>query len=296
MPDETYDPFALRGGVVAGVAARLRCTEGQLYSMVIGILLMTAVWSNVLPNVAWRFTPGPAQAVPVREGAPAPVVVAPLPDGLAPLPPMEGPAPGLEPPAPLGPVEGPSVPAAPSQPADPGAVDPVPPPTTGEPFAIVSGGWASRYAGTPLASFGVPEGSVPVSARGTTSENITFLTFRGDAGPLVLQVDPQGANRLPELALLRLCVVPAPTFTVGRGDVPLEQAPPMDCERSVDGVRSPTGDAFSFDLPSVDLTGAAGLAIGPVASPSSPDFQVVLRLPQTSITPDGSAARTRSLS
>ena len=56
------DPFAARGGAIASLAARLGCTEGQLYSIVIGVLLLWVVSANALPSVVWD----PAESAPAR--------------------------------------------------------------------------------------------------------------------------------------------------------------------------------------------------------------------------------------
>jgi len=240
--------------------------------MLIGLLLTSAVWTNALPNVVWRRTAAPptttAAVTPSPTATPAPIAV-PAPQGLGPLP--------LPVPTLLPGYTSPPVPATSPLPTPPTTAEP-----TSEATTVVAGGWASAYAGTPLAEFGVPEGDVVVSAHGAQPENITYLKLQGDGTPLVLQVDQSGTNVLADLAVLRLCAVTSPSWRVGRGDVALDQAPATDCGRAIDGVRSADGTSWTFDLSAVDLTGATGVAIVPVAAGTSPQFHVVLRLPSPS--------------
>jgi hypothetical protein len=277
VADHISDPFAPHDGWVARGAARLGCSEGQAYTMVIGLLLTTSVWVNALPNVVWRREAGAPSAAAVAVPSPSATTPVVVPTDQAPLslPPLPLPQ--------LTPVPGESLPG--TQPDD--SSFPLPEftsPLTSASTVVVAGGWASSYAGTPLATLGVPDGDVLVSARATQPENIAYLKLQGESTPLVLAVDSAGPNVLGNLAALRLCVVTAPTWKVGRGDVPLDKAPATDCKRGIDGVPNSDGTSWSFDLAAVDLTGATGVALKPITSPSSPEFQVVLRLPTPSPT------------
>lgn len=287
VADQITDPFAAHDGWLARGAARLGCTEGQVYTMLIGLLLTSAVWSNALPNVVWRQTSAPparsASVAPSPTAQPAPIVV---PSGptLAPLPlPVPTPLPGSVTPGPVATEPAFPFPSFSDEPTSSGATE------------VLSGGWASAYAGTPLSTFGVPDGDVVTSARGTQPENVAYLKLTGDATPLVLKVDAAGTNVLDSIAVLRLCAVTTPTWKVGRGDVALDQAPATDCKRGIDGVRSADGGSWTFDVAAVDLTGTSGVAITPVASNTAPQFQVVFQLPHPAAS-TSTAPTNRSIS
>jgi hypothetical protein len=261
------DPFQPRQGWIARLARLLGCTEGQLYSMVVGLLLLWTISANGLPDVVWnRDSETPAATRAVAPSA-RPSVDAPSPGLLA--------APTHE--RELSPVTtapfdagGESTSAPPLGAADPAGSD-----GDTEAVRVASGGYASTAAGTPLATAGVPDGSVAVGRRGTQTDKVAYLRLTGGGTPLELTVDPEGVSTFADLAELRLCIVTEKRWAVGQGDVTPANAPDVDCSDAVSGKRSTTGDRWTFDVSSLDLSAIPGVAILPGADALAPDFQVV---------------------
>jgi hypothetical protein len=293
----TVDPFQERDGLPARAARRLGCTEGQLYSLAVGLLATWVISANALPNVAWQgagpqpFLSGAALAAPAvpDAGAPLPTVVPPPVAGPAPLSelgpqqPLADPFAPLPAPAPAFPEPGPGAPPPQEPVGAPAPRRPGPQPVVQPaPVSVVSGGYASARAGTPLATFGVPQGSVAVAAQAGQIDKVSYLRLTGAGEPLELLVDPEGMNRLDPLAGLTLCFVTTPEWKVGQGDVAPEDGPAYDCTNGIEGARSPAGDPagerWNFDVSRVDLTTVLGVAIVPTTGPLAPDFQIVFRI------------------
>lgn len=290
MPETPTDPFAPTGTRPARLAARAGCTEGQLYSLLLGMLLVWVISANGLPSVAWE------AGAPARPAATA-VVDRPGDDASTPTVPDEvaaGPLdlPTVEPSTPLttpdrfdAPVPLGNPPPAPETEPVPPSTDgarttsPAPSPAEPRPTTVVSGGYASNEAGTPLATFGVPEGGVAVARRAGRTSKVTYLRLSGNGTPLVLDVDPDGANVLDAQAAIRLCPVLDDDWDAGPGDTSLDDAPTYDCERSIVGVRSTAGDQWTFDIAGLGLPEDAGVALVPDDDATTPEFQVVFRLP-----------------
>lgn len=279
------DPFARRCGRFAALAAKVGCSEGQLYSMIIGVLLLWVMSANGLPSVVWE--PLGAASAPGRSsGAGSNQVASPA---------AATPSAGLisEPPTPsFSPVTTPSssfeVWPEPT-PSPPLVSNPVPEFVgSGEtddqagasgPLRIVDAGYASAVAGTPLATIGVPEGSVAVARRAGQPYHVGYLRLEGKGELLELDVDAEGTTTLDALAQLSLCVVKEEDWQVGHGDVTLEEAPAYDCSAAVTGVRSEPGERWTFDVSGLPLQSAAGVALVP--SGGGPEFQVVFSRPTT---------------
>lgn len=284
VEDVVHDPFEARQGVTARLARRLGCTEGQLYSLAIGALLLTTVSVNALPKVQWDSGPlasgagflsdgqSPATAAPLTE---APVVV----PGPGPLAPFEVPGlgfgDGLPLPNPLAEQPEPFDPAPTPAEFTPAEFPTAEPSVAAGPLQVDDGGFASATAGTPLATLGVPEGSVAVALQAGQLDKVTYLQLSG-MGTLSLAVDPNGGNRLEALAAIQLCPA-APGAIVGRGDVTPQEAPQYDCAKTVKGVRDPAGTGYTFDLKGLTAQQASSVAILPVSGTLS-DFQIVFRL------------------
>lgn len=263
------DPFAPRAGRVAAVARRLGCTEGQLYSMVIGLLLLWTVSANALPHVVWEhdIAAAPRSVAPATTAPPPPTPVE-RPAGPLPAPAVEQVASPLVPP-PVPPPADPQPPATdPPSPAT--APDPAP-----EPLTISAAGWASAAVGSPLATLGVPEGSVPVTRRGGSPFNVAFLRLSGNAGPFELAVDDSGTSTPTAFAGIDLCAVTDEVWEVGRGDTSLDDAPDYDCGRAVAGVPSASGDRWTFDVAALGAASLPGVALVPAGD--FPEFQIVFR-------------------
>lgn len=286
---QAVDPFADRHGPIARLAAWIGCTEGQVHSMVAGIVLVVAVSVNALPHVGWETPDGiPFASPPIGAGAVSPDapqqaadagLIAAAPELLPALPPRRFSAPTF----------GDTHVAAPagSAPTPEGRALPDDPPPTGSPDDpslnpdVVRGGYASAAAGTPLATVGVPEGSVAAARRAGHVDKVAYLELDGSTGRLELDVDADGVNVAAELAGLRLCRVTAVQWDVGAGDVAPADAPEYDCAASVAGERNDAGDRWAFDLDGLDLADATGVAIVPDADAVAPEFQVVFRLTTT---------------
>lgn len=277
------DPFNRRRGRVASLARRLGCTEGQLYSVAIGLVFVWTVLANSLPDVAWD---GSGAGTPAPFALAEPAATAERP-GLLEAPPLAEPVvvPVPAVPARAGSLPRPTAPAsndvdddggvaAPPAVDDPPETDPGAP----TPIAVTGGGYASAQAGTPLAGVGVPEGSVAVGRKAGQDDAIAYLSLSGTGGSLELEVDPDGVNVLDPLAGLTLCVVTESNWAVGHGDVNLADAPAFDCTNGIDAVRGAAGDRWTFDVSTLDVEAIPGVAIVPDRDAMSPQFQIVFRV------------------
>lgn len=258
------------------------CTEGQVWSLVLGFLAAVALIGGGLPDVVWRPDPPSAAAA---FSPPGPEVAAPAGPTAGIAPPIVPSAETIErvslPP--------PSVPTASAgrtatggplgeaaAESDPPVDAPVPdrPPAT--PLRVVDGGYASSMAGTPFASSGVPPGGLAIAVRAGQVDKVSFVVLDGNADVLELAVDPTpGANVLEPFAGLLLCPVLEAGWHVGDGDTSLADAPAYDCEAAMRGARADSGDSWTFDLGTVDGSLVAGFAIVPETT-TSRTFQVVL--------------------
>ena len=275
MPDETtiQDPFAPADNAVARLAARVGRTEGGLYSLAIGAVALWALAANTFSAIDWHATtatPPPfalaaTPTSPAIQLTPPPVVVPPA--DLVPLP--------LPTPVSLGEVSPPTPTESSFTPPEP-TDSPTPQPS--EPLRITGGGYAAADAGTPLATAGIPAGSVGVGSRAGQVDKVTYLRLSGTARVLRLKVDASGASVLDQNAVLAACPVTQSSWKVGQGDVAPAAAPPYSCGLTAPGVRSNDGTSWTFDVSSIDLSN--GLAIVPVVTLTevTNSFQVVFSL------------------
>lgn len=133
-----------------------------------------------------------------------------------------------------------------------------------EPLQIVEAAWASRTAGTPLASEGVPEGSLPVGTRVGQDDKRSFVRLEGGDTQLVLTENPEGTReaRSGDPAV-RACQVVDGDWEASEEPMSFDDAPEFDEETCVDGQRDDDG-TWSFDLLLLDdPTGDAGVALVP---------------------------------
>lgn len=279
MADErAADLFAPRTGPVASLARRLRCTEGQVWSIALALLFAWVVSANGLPEVAWHRADAPAQQASMA-AAPAAVTPPAGAHGSAGLLSVE---PADVPPPPTGaPVGSDTFPGGPQ-----GEFTPSPPEEAQhevQDLHVASGGFASASAGSPLATVGVPDGSVAVARRAGRDQSITYLRLDGAGRSFTLEVDAGGANVLDALASIDVCRITDPDWQVGRGDTTLDDAPGIDCTHAVAGTRSPGGDRWTFDLGGLDHSG--GIALVPTPDAAAPEFQVVFKIPGESEQP-----------
>jgi hypothetical protein len=230
-----------------------------------------------LPGIAWR---PDTRATQAAVAAPSDAV-APVPAASAGIvaPPVTSPPLAL----PTSPrVTAPPTPAT-SPPASP--VDLSPPAPADEPtdevspgLTVVDAGYAASSAGTPLATVGVPSGSVAVALRANQADKIAYVRLAGAGTTLSLLLDQSGANLLDALAGLLLCPVVEESWNLGAGEKLPADAPAYDCAAAIVATRSPSGDRWTFDMSSVtDPARSAGFAIVPDATAAAPTFQVVLR-------------------
>lgn len=153
-----------------------------------------------------------------------------------------------------------------------------PPPSTERPGsiapAIVDTGWATRAAGTPAGTIGVPDDSLPVGNRLGQTDKASFLRLGGDWQRLTLPVDADGSAGVGDPAVLA-CAITSRSWEPRAGSG-FEDAPTWgdDC---VAGVAEPAGGRWSFDLEGVDHR--FGVALVP--APDAPvEFQIAFRIPR----------------
>lgn len=153
-------------------------------------------------------------------------------------------------------------------------------PPTSEPAAttttparpsIVTTLYASRTAGTPLATQGVPEKTLPVGKQLGQDDKLSFIRLSTTPDTLVLKTNPKG-ERNGANAAVQACLIKTTGWKGGEA-VAMSSAPERDCTVSVLGVRSGDGSSWSFDLRPFEGRSGDGFAFSP--APGSPvDFQV----------------------
>lgn len=238
------------------IARRLGWTEGQVYTIAIGLALAILTISVGLPP-ALRHRP--------------PVSFVALPPGLAPPPPAAAPNEVpfvLPPPAPLPTVSFPPIVAPPSTPDLPAPAE------SPRPLTIVGAGWAGSDAGSALGTTFVPEGGLPVATRLGKDHRRSFILLDGTETVLRLGLVPQPtANMLDAIAVVQAC----PITTEGWSPVvaqSFEEAPKFDCTMAAVAERAADG-SFVFDLATIPADARArGLALVP-GPDAPPTFQVV---------------------
>jgi hypothetical protein len=142
------------------------------------------------------------------------------------------------------------------------------------PLTVAAKAWASRDAGTPLASTDVPAGTLPVGNRLGQLDKASFVRLSGTATTLTLTADPSGARNLAGAGSVQACPVTA-SWTAADA-MALDQAPAYDTTKCVAGTH-PDDSTWSFDLGAfADRAGGNGFALVP--APDAPvDFQVAFK-------------------
>lgn len=241
---------------MSGIARRLGCTDGQLYTALIGLVLAAVLFAIGIPPVLRNDTLAAAPRAAAdassagETSAPATTTTTGLSTPTTLRSPSLVPAPSPNPP----------VTAAPSNRTPAGAPRP-----RALPRSVVDAGYTSSTAGTPLSGPEVPEDGMPVGVRLGRADKVSFARLAGTAPNLNLAlVDDQAANQLVALAAVRACAVTEPGWVLDTPGAPPDDAPSYDDRRCTDGTQSSTG-VWTFDLAEVgDIDERAGIALVPV--------------------------------
>jgi hypothetical protein len=264
------------------IAARIGCTEGQAYTVIIGAVLATLLAVGGLAP-ALRATPvrtaSAAAPPPQIPGYSAPIPPSPT---VAPLPPA------LQPPS-LGtsvdigfgspPGPGPVASGFGSSPGDSGG--------TGGSFGSVAAGSATvadasyaRAVGGAPGTVGVPADGVPVGARAGNEDARAYLHLEGKGTTLTLTVHPDTSSTfLVDQAAISVCPVVQPGWKLEPGSA-LADAPKVDTERCVDGTVDSKG-SWTFPLALLGDVTASGVALVPDLQ-AGQTFQVTFQVPPRS--------------
>ncbi len=139
---------------------------------------------------------------------------------------------------------------------------------------MVASTYASQAAGTPLASNGVPPGSLPVGVR-VQDDKRSYVRLAGTATVLGLTEDPAGGRSNSGPAAVQACQITTSSWKDGEA-IAMADAPAVDSAKCVQGKRSATG-VWLFDLSSFpSRTDARGFALVP-GDGAGVDFQVAFK-------------------
>jgi hypothetical protein len=141
------------------------------------------------------------------------------------------------------------------------------------PLHITRAAWASAQAGTPLATTGVPAGSLPVGRRpGFDVDKVAFVKLSGGSTSLkLLPHEDSTGVRNPTGAAIQACRITTPGWAAAEAQS-VEEAPAWDCAVAVLGKRAEDG-TWTFDLSVFpDRADERGFALVPTGSEL--DFQV----------------------
>lgn len=167
-----------------------------------------------------------------------------------------------------------------------GSLTPVPGPTAAvppwrpygdEPWApltIQAAGWASEASGSPVATIGVPDGTLPVGTRLGQVDKASFVRLDGTDTSLVLVEEPGGRRAAVGAPSVKACAIDvADSGWVASEAMSFDEAPSWDPNACVEGVVADDG-TWTFDLTSFpSRTAAAGFALVPTRD-APLDFQV----------------------
>lgn len=267
--------------MIATLANRLQCTEGRVYTLLLGAVSGVFLLAITLPSVTAErgvlAAPTPA-AAGNREVADAGVVESVAPDDFAGAEPVIGGRPAVPetPTATQFPdVPGPVAPPSAAVPTPGGPVSTTVPDDRADdtgtgPAQILASGWVTANAASPVATLGVPEGSLPVGQRLGSEDKRSYVRL-GGGGLLELAEDPAGTFNT-DAAFIRACPVASAAPPPDPG-TPIEDAPAFDADACVDGTRGDDG-TWTFDLAQRRRDAITDFAI--VATPTNPaaTFQV----------------------
>ena len=143
------------------------------------------------------------------------------------------------------------------------------------PLRIVAKAWATQTAGTPVASAGVPAGSLPVGKRLGQDDKRSFVRLSGEDDVLVLAEDSAGSRTTTGAVGVQACQITDVAWRDGEA-MTFDQAPKYDARSCVAGTRADSG-IWTFDLSGIPTRAdQRGFALLPAAG-SSVDFQVAMR-------------------
>lgn len=266
--------------MVRRVASAIGCTEGQVWTVFLGLVVAAVLVVGGLPALSHHPVASAEGGVPAPLGATDRSSVAPPPPAAAPgaanlvapeVSPLDALAPAVpgEVPAPLTPF--------------PAAVEPVSPQTAAAPappVRVIAAGWASASpAAGQVDDPTVPSGSLPVAARGGSVDKASFLRFSAMPGKmrLVLATGGPVTQQDDGSAAVQACVITAHQWTA-RENGSLSSAPSYDCAHPVVLAHQADG-SFTADLgPLGPGAGANGVALLPVTGGVA-TFQVVFDRP-----------------
>lgn len=253
------------------LARRIGCTEGQLYTSGIGLLVAVALLVIGLPPVLRTGDVVEPSQVAAASDPPAdpPVAVPDVPSEPA----SPGPATPPVPRRPSAPAPRPSAPAprssrtpdpAPAAPADGGMNG----------LSVVSSGYTSSTSGTPLSGPEVPEDGLPVGTRLGRVDKMSFLRLAGSGTVLRLRlVDEPAAHLLVPVAAVEACAITEEGWAIDEPGAPPQAAPRHDTDRCAPGSEDADG-TWHFDLARLQpLDGDVGIALVPVTEGAT-TFQV----------------------
>lgn len=148
--------------------------------------------------------------------------------------------------------------------------------TSDGPLRVAGSGWASQGAGTPLASAGVPEGTLPVGKRLGQLDKASFVRLTGSGFELVLTEHPEGARGMEEPSV-QACEITEPGWPEEEA-MSFEEAPEWDPDACAPGTRNDDG-TWTFAL-AVFAPASEGPGLALVPGPEAPvDFQVTFEAP-----------------
>lgn len=157
----------------------------------------------------------------------------------------------------------------------PPAVVDAPASDAGAELRIVGKAWASQAAGTPIATVGVPPGTLPVGTRLGQVDKASYVRLGGTGTVLALAEDPEGARTTQGAPGVQACQVTDAAWQ-DQEAMSFDDAPPHDAATCVAGVRGADG-RWSFELTRFPFrTDGRGLALVPAAD-APLDFQVAFR-------------------
>jgi hypothetical protein len=269
---------------VTALAARLGWSEGDVWTLAIGLSLASLLAVSTIPAALTErsavstgaagtadSSSAPPAADPAVPAEPTPDLSVPAPDGVPPV----AAAPPLTPLTPL--LEGPSEqgggggfgsggdgsgPPLPSGGGDQGPAFG----GSGQVFAplqiSVSGYTAAPDGGLPVGGGNdVPADGLPVGSDATGDTFRSFIRLTGTEPLLVLDL-LEGASENEQFAGVRACPIQVAGWTLERG-APLGDGPEFDCADAVPGERQEDG-SFRFDLLAFpDRGGDRGFALVP---------------------------------
>lgn len=276
-------------------AALLGCTEGQAYTLTIGVALAGLLLVGTVP-AARRDRPISSTSrdielavEPVPDAVVASPSVTPADDaalestttttpfiGQAPSSPTLRPRVAATPrrsPRPTESAGPPSPTTTTTTTSPPTTTVPVAAPTT--PLAVLEGGWATTGAGTPAARANVPPDTLPVAANaGGSTTRRSFVRLQGSGTVLVLRPKSDAGATVNDTGAAVVACAITDEGWAPREAVPLEAAPPFDPKRCVGGARQPDG-SWRFDLTAFpDRSGRSGFTLLPDPTRTTAPFQV----------------------